>query len=191
MRSSVRVLVVGLALVLGPVVAGAADVARLEWGSYVVEDDSSVGFLDWKSVSSDDGNSIRVTFRTLEAKADGGTVESKSHVSGHFDLVQPEHDSFTRLRVELKGHVIKSPASLTRLAVTVGNSEQTIEWPAGTPASEAFTREIEIPLQTTSLPTPFRLSARLYARKDGTSDAAYVSLDSLVVTAENPQVAAR
>ena len=48
--------------------AVAADISRLEWGAFVVETDSSNGWDAWKSTSSDDGRSVKLTFSALEAR---------------------------------------------------------------------------------------------------------------------------
>ncbi len=192
MSKCLRAVVCGCVLALAAASVQAADVSRLEWGGYTVDNDSSNGLLDWKTVASDDGRNISMTFDSLEAKADGSTTEARASFSGHYDINQPGYEVFSNLHIELRGHVIKSSTSVARIILTIGAASQTIEWPAGTAASEHFTREIDIPVQAgIRLPDPFQISAHLYARKEAQPDAAYVSLESLKVTAEHPKVAAR
>lgn len=175
-----------------PHLAAAADVSRLEWGGFVIEDDTSNGWADYKYAASDDGNSITMSFAPLEAKADGATLESRAKLSGHYDISQPKLDSFAGYAVTIEGHVIKSSASVTRLVLNVGVSEQVIEWPAGSTVSEKFTRKIDIAIPADGrLPQPFKVGIEAFARKEGPSDAAYVSVDKLTIAATaNPQVAA-
>lgn len=187
MKLPFSVLVVS-ALLLGPV--SAADIARLEWGSFVVEADSSDGWSEYKVTSSDDGRSIRMTFAPLEAKADGATLEASNRLYGHYDVIQPGIDSFSRFMVNVEGHVIKSGESVTRLVIAVGTEEKIIEWPPGQAASEKFSRSIEFALPAGGrLPSPLKVGVQAYARKNGQSDAAYVSVDSLTITAGTSQVA--
>ena len=167
----------------------AADVARLEWGGFVVEDDTSDGWANYKYLPSDDGRSITMTFAPIEAKADGATVEAKARLRGHFDLIQPRIDSFTNYVVSTEGHVIKSGGAMTRLVLTVGSAENILEWTTGAVVSEKFNRKMEFALPAEGrLPNPFTVSIEVYARKDGPADAAYVSVDSLTITAANAQV---
>ncbi len=167
----------------------AADIARLEWGGFVVEDDTSDGWSNYKYLASDDGRSITMTFAPIEAKADGATLEAKAVLRGHFDVVQPRIDSFATYVVLVEGHVIKSGGALTRLVLIAGSAEKTLEWPTGAAASEKFSRKLEFALPAEGrLPAPFTVSIEAYARKDGPSDAAYVSVDSLTITAANAQV---
>lgn len=169
----------------------AADISRLEWGSFVVEDDSSDGWSNYKFLSSDDGKSITMTFAPLEAKADGATLEARTKLAGHYDVIQPKADNFTGYIVAIEGHVIKSGASTTRLTLNIGDTEKIIEWTGGASNSEKFSRKIEIALPTEGrLPSPFKVSVEAFAHKGGPADAAYVSVDSLTITAANPQVAA-
>ncbi len=184
----VALLATGLLTAL-PGIAIAADIARLEWGSFIVEDDTSDGWATYKYVPSDDGRSITMTFAPLEAKADGATAEAKSRLVGHFNVVQPKIDSFTNYFVLIEGHVIKSGGSSTRLVLNIGSTEKTIEWAAGQAASEKFSRKIDFALPAEGrLPAPFTVSIEAYARKDGPADAAYVSVDTLTITAANAQV---
>lgn len=172
-----------------PGMAHAADIARLEWGSFIVEDDTSDGWATYKYVPSDDGRSITMTFAPLEAKADGTTAEAKSRLVGHYDVIQPKIDSFTNYVVLVEGHVIKSGGSLTRLILNIGSTEKTIEWAPGQSASEKFNRKIDFALPSEGrLPAPFIVSIEAYARKDGPSDAAYVSVETLTITAANAMV---
>ena len=166
-----------------------ADIARLEWGSFVVEADSSNGWSEYKAVSSDDGRSIRMTFAPLDAKADGATMEASNRIYGHYDVIQLDFDSYSNFIVTVEGHVIKSGESITRLVITVGSDDKTIEWPAGETASEKFSRNIEFALPPEGrLPNPLKVGVQAYARKNGQSDAAYVSVDSLTITAANSQM---
>jgi hypothetical protein len=190
MRNPLSTLILLAALGLNAGVVAAADIARLEWGGFVVQDDSSNGWDEFKSVASDDGRSIKITFSSLDAKADGGKLEDRAKFSGHYDVVQPVSDSFSRFVATVEGHVIKSGAAVTRLVVVVGSVEKIIEWPAGENASEKFSRSLDIVLPGEGrLPNPFLVSVETYARKDGQADAAYVSVDQLTITAANPQVA--
>ncbi len=167
-----------------PIQGQAADVGRLEWGELVVESDSSDGYQEIKSSSSDDGLTLSITFSALEAKADGGTAEAKSNVTGHFAVSQPALDSFSMARVALKGHVIKSSAAVAKLVLKVGGAEQVIEWPEGTVASEKYTRSIDIALPAGGrFPSPFEVSFEAMARKNGYADAAYVSVSGITITA--------
>jgi hypothetical protein len=192
MRTFASILGLGCLLALAGGVASAADVARLEWGVFVVEADSSNGTQEWKSLSSDDGHSMSLTFESLEAKADGATREASAGFSGHFDISQPGFDVLPYCRVELRGHVIKSKGSVARLVLKLGAEEKTMEWPAGVEHSEAYTRTVDISVSDEGrLPNPFAVSAQAYVRKDGQSDAAYVSLESIKIIAENPKVAVK
>ena len=192
MRNPLSALILVAMLALDAGFVSAADIARLEWGGFVVEDDSSKGWDEFKSVASDDGRSIKITFSSLDAKADGATLEDRAGFSGHYDVVQPVSDSFSRFVATVEGHVIKSRAAVTRLTVTVGSVEKIIEWPAGENASEKFSRSLDIALPGEGrLPSPFLVSVETYARKDGRSDAAYVSVDHLTIAAANPQIAAK
>jgi hypothetical protein len=170
----------------------AADISRLEWGAFVVETDSSNGWDAWKSTASDDGRSVKLTFSALEAKADGATKEASFTLSGHYDISQPADDDYTMSQVTLEGHVIKSSEALTRIVLTIGSVEKIVEWPAGLPASEKFNRVVDVMLPGNGrLPDPFYVGIQAYAQKGGDSGAAYVSIDALTVTADNPKVAQR
>ncbi len=172
--------------------AFAADVGRVEWGDLVVESDSSNGFQEITSSSSDDGLSLSITFSALEAKADGGTSEAKSIVAGHFDVTQPKLDTFNMAKVNIEGHIIKSTGSTARLVLKVGGGEQVIEWAEGTVASEKFSRSISFAMPAGgSIPNPFPVSIEAEARKIGYADAVYVSVSGVTITAvPDPRVAA-
>ena len=186
---------IALALVLFSVLPNfslAADIARLEWGSFVIEDDTSKGWAEFKSLPSDDGRSVKMTFAPLEAKADGSALEAKSKLSGHFDVIQPQLDTYTSCEVTIVGHIIKSNASLARLDFAIGPAKNTIEWATGEAASEKFTRSFTVTLpEAGRLPVPFAISVEAYARKDGMSDAAFVSVDTVTITAADAKVAAQ
>lgn len=172
--------------------AAAADIARLEWGGFVVEDDSSDGWKETKSQSSDDGRSVTLTFEAMEAKADGSTLEAASRISGHYDIVQPGVDNFTRASVSLEGHIIKSSAGVAKLVVTVGTSEQVIEWPAGTAASEKFKRVLDFVLPGDGrLPSPLTVGLAAEVQKEAGGDAVYLSVATMAIAVENSKVAAR
>jgi hypothetical protein len=184
-------LTVGL-LAFTAIPASAADIGRLEWGDLVVASDSSDGYQDIKTTSSDDGLTLSITFSALEAKADGGTAEAKAHVAGHFDVSQPSLDRFSVARVTVEGHIIKSSAAVARLALKIGGAEQVIEWPEGTVASEKYKRSVDIALPAGGkLPSPFDVSFEAMARKNGYADAVYVSVGGITIAAvPDPQVAA-
>jgi hypothetical protein len=170
----------------------AADIARLEWGAFVVEDDSSGGYQEVKTSVSDDGRAILLKFASLEAKADGSTLEGRSAVSGRYEVFQPVADPFTSCSVEVEGHVIKSAGSVARLVLTIGGQEQVIEWPAGQALSEKFRKTVDVAMPAGGrLPNPFVVGVEAYARKDGAADASYVSVDTIRVTAQHPQIASR
>lgn len=164
----------------------------MEWGDLVVESDSSNGFQEITSSSSDDGLSLSITFSALEAKADGGTSEAKSIVAGHFDVTQPKLDTFNMAKVNIEGHIIKSTGSTARLVLKVGGGEQVIEWAEGTVASEKFSRSISFAMPAGgSIPNPFPVSIEAEARKIGYADAVYVSVSGVTITAvPDPRVAA-
>jgi hypothetical protein len=68
--------------------------------------------------------------------------------------------------------------------------EQVFEWPAGTAVSDKYKREFEIPVPAGGrLPNPFPVRIEATAHKEGTSDAAYVSVDTIVISAANPKLA--
>jgi len=186
-----RALCVAALLSSAPLTASAADIGRLEWGGFVVEADSSNGYQEINSSTSDDGRSLTLTFSALEAKADGSTMEATAKVAGHYDVSQPKLDSFVMARVNLEGHIIKSTGSVAKLVLKVGGSEKIIEWPEGNVASEKYTRAVEIALPAGGrLPNPFPVSVDVLARKTGYSDAVYVSVSGLTITAiEEPKVA--
>jgi hypothetical protein len=190
-RVAVAFCVAALALSYVPSIR-AADLAKLEWGSFTVDNDSSGGFLEYKSSATDDGRTVTLSFTTLEAKADGSTTEASAKMSGHYNVFQPAVDRTVSWNVEIEGHIIKSAAAMTKLTVKVGPAEKAIEWPAGMAASEKFTRSINIVLPANErLPSPFPVSLEAYARKDGATDAAYVSVSTIRISADNPKVAAR
>jgi hypothetical protein len=169
----------------------AADIARLEWGSFVIEADSSNGWGEYKTASSDDGRSLTMTFSPFEAKADGATFEASARLSGHYDLVQPNFDSFSTCIVTVEGHIIKSSAATVRLVVKAGPGEQIIEWETGKDVSEKFSRQVEIAIPGGGrLPNPFPVSIEALAKKDDAASAAYISVDSLTITAGNTKLAA-
>lgn len=174
-----------------PLGASAADIGRLEWGGFVVEADSSNGYQEINSTSSDDGRSLSLTFSALEAKADGSTMEATAKVAGYYDVSQPKLDSFVMARINLEGHIIKSTGSVAKLVLKVAGSEKIIEWPEGNVASEKYTRAVEITLPAGGrLPNPFPVSIDVLARKTGYADAVYVSVSGLTITAiEEPKVA--
>lgn len=172
--------------------AAAADIARLEWGSFIIEDDSSNGWKETKSLASDDGHSVTLTFEALEAKADGSTLEASSRISGHYDLIQPGIDSFTRATVRLDGHIIKAAAGAAALEVSLGGASQIVSWPAGMPAAEKFTRTLDFVMAGNGrLPSPLIVGLEAQARKEVAGDAVYLSVSAMTITAENPKVAAR
>lgn len=170
----------------------AADISRVEWGDLAIDTDSSNGFQEITTSSSDDGLSLAMKFSALEAKADGGTTEAKSFVTGHFDVTQPKIDTFNTAKVNIEGHIIKSTGSVARLVVKVGGSEQVITWPEGTVASEKFSRSISFAMPAGGkIPSPFPIGFEAEARKIGYADAAYVSVSDVTITAvPDPRVAA-
>ena len=184
MKSSAFLLVMTVLGVAGAGYAFGADIARLEWGGFVVEDDSSDGWDTFQSLSSDDGRSVEITFSSLDAKADGPTKDAKARLAGHYDLSQPVGDRVSHIVATVEGHVIKSGDATTRLVLKVGSEEKIVEWPAGSDASEKFKRDIEITVPADGrLPDPFAVSVETYARKNGAADAAYLSVDALTITA--------
>jgi hypothetical protein len=184
------------AVILAGLVTGyatAADIARLEWGAFTVDNDSSDGWSELKSASSDDGRSITLSFAALEAKADGGIAEAASRVSGHYNIAQPGYDSFASYHVVIEGHVIKSRAAVARLVIRVGTAERTIDWAAGQEVSEKFSRSLDIAVEGDGrLPSPFAVGIEAYAKKGGEkTDAAYVSVSTVTITAQHAKIAER
>lgn len=197
LRGSVMILLFRALFVAGFVAvavipASAADIGRVEWGDLVVDSDSSNGFQEIKSSSSDDGLTLSITFSALEAKADGGTSEAKSTVAGHFDVTQPKRDTFNMAKLNIEGHIIKSSGSIAKLVFKIGGGEQVIEWAEGTVASEKFNRSISFAMPAGgNLPNPFPVSFEAVASKIGYTDAAYVSVSAVTITAvPDPRVAA-
>ena len=187
MRGRVLFLLSAVAMVA---TASAADIARLEWGGFVIESDSSNGTQDWKATASDDGRSVTMTFSAFEAKADGTVLDGKSNISGYFNVSQPGSEAFTSLHVEISGYVIKSKTAATRIAVKFGPSEQTLDWPAEASVSEKFTRSFDISIATAGrLPNPFPVSAEVSVHKDSVADSAFVSIDQIRITAAHPAIA--
>ena len=187
-----RVLIVlsAPALLLIATMVQAADIARLEWGGFVIEADSSGGTQDWTATASDDGRSVTMTFNAFEAKADGTVLEGKSNIAGYFNVSQPGSEAFTSLHVEISGYVIKSKTAATRIAVKLGPSEQTLEWPADASVSEKFTRSFDIAIASAGrLPNPFPVSAEVSVHKDNVADSAFVSVNQIRITAAHPAVA--
>jgi hypothetical protein len=180
---------------IGWVVSGAAqaaDVSRLEWGAFVVESDSSNGLADWKASSSDDGRTVALKFKSFEAKAEGALIVSNAYLAGHFDVAQPPRDGFTQLRVALDGYAIKGENAIARVVLKIGAADRMIEWPRGTAVSERFSKTIDIfSGDTDRLPDPFAISARATVQKETREESAYLSLDAIIVTADNPKVAGR
>jgi hypothetical protein len=171
----------------------AADVSRLEWGAFIVEDDSSNGYQEIISTTSDDGRTLSLTFSALEAKADGSTLEAKAGVTGHYDISQPKLDTYALARLKLEGHIIKSSGAKAKLLIKLGSTEQTVEWPEGSVASGKYSRSIDMALPAEGrLPSPFLVSVEAIAQKTGFADAVYVSVGSLTIAAlEEPKVAAK
>ena len=173
-------------------IANAADLARLEWGGFVVDNDSSSGTQDWKAAASDDGHAVTMTFSALEAKADGATPEGKADFSGFFDISQPATDNFGKFHIDLTGYIIKSPSATARLTLKIGNAEKTIEWTDATALSEKFTKSFDIIVPGGGrLPDPFPVSAEAIASKTATGDSVFLSLNTLRIEAANPSVAAK
>lgn len=191
MRSLFRASCVVLVLISVAVAASAADLARLEWGGFTVESDSSNGYQEIKSSSSDDGYTLTMTFSALEASADGATAEAKANVSGHFEVSQPKLDSFATARINIRGHIIKSSGTVAKVVVKIGGTEKTIEWADAEVASEKYVRSLDVMLPADGrLPSPFPVSIEVQAAKKGDSGAVYVSVSELAVTAvEAPKVA--
>lgn len=182
---AVAALVTGMTL---PVTA--ADIARLEWGSFVVVEDSSNGWSETRTASSDDGHSITMTFAALEAKVDAGMSEATSRISGHYDLVQPSFDRYASYHVMIEGHVIKSQSATTRLTVRIGSDERTIEWTGGQAVSEKFTRALDFPAPPNGrLPSPFDVSVEAYAGKSAPTDESYLSVSVVTITASGSKIA--
>jgi hypothetical protein len=192
MKSIFPWIAVWAAVILWPSAGMAADVSRLEWGDFVVETDSSNGYQEISSTSSDDGLTLSLTFSALEAKADGGTTEASANAGGHFNVAQPKFDTFAMARVTLEGHVIKSTSAMARLVLKVAGTEQSIEWPEGTVASEKFARTLDIAMPADGrIPQPFAVSIAATAKKIGYADAAYVSVSGVkIVAVPDPKVAA-
>lgn len=179
-----------LAIVAGAVQA--ADIARLEWGAFVVEADSSNGMKEWKALSSDDGRSVTLTFEALEALADGVSLAAKASLSGYFDIDQPERDGFTHLRAEVSGYVIKSADAKARIILRIGNSDHVIDWPAAMAMSEKFSKTIDVYMDGSDrLPDPFAVSVETQAEKSVLTDASFVSVNSIRIAADNPKLAER
>lgn len=171
--------------------ASAADIARLEWGGFVVESDSSNGAQDWKAAVSDDGHSVTLTFSALEAKADGTVFDGASSVAGYFDVSQPGSEAFTQLHVDVSGYVIKSKAVATRIVLKLGTVERTIEWPSDTAVSEKFAKSFDIVAPADGrLPDPFPVAAEVSVHKDNATDSAFISVNEIRITAGHPAIAA-
>lgn len=192
MRQIALLLAAAFACVQTAAATLAADVSRLEWGGFVVESDSSNGLQDWTATSSDDGRSVSLTFAALEAKADGQVLEGKANLSGYFDISQPATEVFGKFHVEVAGYVVKSQTAIARLTLKIGSEEKVIEWPGNAAMSEKFTRSFDVILPGGGkLPDPFPVSAEAFAQKNAATDSAFVSLNSLSITADNPLVAER
>ncbi len=173
-----------------PVSVWAADIARLEWGGFVVEEDSSGGWDGYRSVAADDGSSISLSFTSLDAKADGATAEDRALFAGRYEISQPPGERFDSLTATVEGFIIKSEPAVARLVLKVGPAEQVIEWNAGQSISEKFRKEIVIPVAAEGqLPTPLAVRIETFAQKGGGSDAAFVSVDSLVISTAATRIA--
>ena len=167
-----------------------ADIARLEWGGFVVVDDTSNGWSDTKSVSSDDGRSVTLTFSSLEAKADGETLRSEARIAGRYEIVQPSYDKVSAYRVDIAGLIAKGANTSAALRVRVGAAIQVIDWPPEQQISEKFERTLTFAVPADGrLPSPLDLSVQADVSKDGVDNAAYLSVSSLTLTAEYVKVA--
>jgi hypothetical protein len=173
----------------GTAAVRAADIGRLEWGSFIVDADTADGMADWRSEYSDDGHRLSMTFGSFAAKADGAVMEAQARFSGYFGVIQPDYDPVASLHVELQGFVIKSAGASVSLVMKIGASDKEFVWPASD-VSEKFTKSFDLQVPGgTRLPSPFPISAEIHVSKSGKTDAAYLSLESLTLTTDTPKVA--
>lgn len=171
-------------LLASPVVQ-AADIARLEWGAFIVVDDSSNGWSETKSLPSDDGRSVTLSLSTLEARAETEGATDVAVITGRYDVSQPPGERVVSCRVDIEGHVIKNGSTAARLKVMIAGMEQMIEWSPDQAASEKFRRSLVFALPDGGrIPAPLDVGIEVFAGKPGKDGAAYISVSSVTVTAE-------
>jgi hypothetical protein len=183
-------LVAGVLLVaLLGVSAYAADVVRLDWGSFTVESDSPTKPKSWEVKAEHDRMSLAMTFDSLTAKADGDVKEGSASMSGHFAVHQPQSIQLTNLHIELHGRIVKTAGSTARVDVTVGTAQGSIEWQESEVVADEFARAIDVAVEGGQLPNPFTIQAVASAKKTSEKGAAIVTLETIDVDAGSAKTA--
>lgn len=170
----------------------AADIAKLEWGAFVVTEDSSNGWSNTRSLSSDDGRSVTITLSSFEAKVEDEGATKEAGLEGRYELFQPPGERIAACRVDIEGLIVKSGATTARINVKLGSAEQTIEWTPEDASSDKFRKTLTFATpENGTLPSPLDVGIEAVVRKDGKDGVAFVSVTTVTVTAEWTKLAGR
>lgn len=191
--TGIRIILLAAAgLFLAASQASGADVARLEWGAFIVTEDSSNGWSETRSLPSDDGRSVTLSLATFEAKAEAEGARDSAAIAGRYELFVPPGERIVSCRVEIEGHVIKSGSTVARLKVRMGQTEQQVDWAQDQAASEKFHRRLVfvLPADSASV-TPLDIGIETVVEKQGRDGVVYLSVSKVTITAGPSQVAER
>jgi hypothetical protein len=171
--------------------ANAADMVSLEMGEFSIDAESAVKPKNVSVTNGQNELSFSMQLDTLVASADGAKTEASSSVMGNFVVQQPHRMLLPTMRIELRGHIIKTTGSTARLDLTIGNNKKTIEWKTDEAASKSFDIKLNEVIADGELPVPFPISAMAFVNKEPGAGAVLVSLESIDVNISQLKVADR
>lgn len=126
-------------------------------------------------------NSVNLswTLGPLVANADGGKNEGSASITGNLIIDKPGAKIGPELNIELVGHIIKTPQSVVRLDVQIGDVKRTVTWKSDEIKSGTFKIMLHERLPAGVLPETFPASALAFVTKEGDGHAAMVSLEKI------------
>lgn len=126
-------------------------------------------------------NSVNLswTLGPLVANADGGKNEGSASITGNLIIDKPGAKIGPQLNIELIGHIIKTPQSVVRIDVQIGDVKRTVTWKSDEIKSGTFKIMLHERLPAGVLPETFPASALAFVTKEGDGHAAMVSLEKI------------
>jgi hypothetical protein len=126
----------------------------------------------------------------LVATVDGAKSEGSASVEGNLVVLEPGYVTVPSMVIELTGHVVKTLRTTARIDVRIGATHRTVSWKADDVQSGRFKIELDAPMVAGKLPAYFPVSALAMVTKEGTSGAAMVSLEKIVLRVGKARVVA-
>jgi hypothetical protein len=174
--------VAGLACV-GPL-ASAADLPLLQTSEFQPGGESAAA-----AGSADSQIDLSLTLKEMAATADGPRLEGSASIIREWKITDPKSVTLPEIEVTIVGHIVKTPPSVARLDVQIGDIKRSFVWARDEVKSGTYEFKFSEPMPDGKVPSVLPVSAFALVTREPSSNAVLVTIDSIKVKISSSRVA--